>query len=273
MNQTIWTDPVLTALLTKIKSAHISELRAAVNNLETAAVNKSGDSMTGVLGFTNTDVAARRVDNSLSLDAKIQYGILNGKSGAFLCTNCYWDGINWLRYDVSAAAYIIDVSSNNGIRLRYAASGDNPISDFTMYKIWHEGNDGTGSSLDADMVDGKHAPSGSIVGTTDAQTLTSKTLTSPKVGTSILDVNGNEVFVLTATASAVNEVTVVNAAVGSGPTIRSSGNDTNIDFNIAAKGTGSVKIDGNKAWHRGNLSVGTTAPSNPAVGDLWVDTN
>jgi hypothetical protein len=42
---------------------------------------------------------------------------------------------------------------------------------------------------------------------TGTQTLTNKTLTAPKIGTSILDTNGNELFLLTATASAVNEIT------------------------------------------------------------------
>jgi hypothetical protein len=44
------------------------------------------------------------------------------------------------------------------------------------------------------------------------------------------------------TTSAVNYVNVTGAATGSGPTISAQGSDSNIDFNIAAKGTGSVKI-------------------------------
>ncbi len=41
---------------------------------------------------------------------------------------------------------------------------------------------------------------------TGTQTLTNKTLTAPKIGTSILDTSGNELLLLTATGSAVNEL-------------------------------------------------------------------
>lgn len=77
------------------------------------------------------------------------------------------------------------------------------------------------------------------------QTLTNKTLTSPKVGTSILDTNGNELAKITATGSAVNEFTVANAATGNGPTLSSTGGDSNIDLDLLAKGTGHVTVKGN----------------------------
>ena len=54
---------------------------------------------------------------------------------------------------------------------------------------------------------------------TGTQTLTNKTLTAPKIGTSILDTNGNELALLTATGSAVNEFTLANASTGNGPTL------------------------------------------------------
>ena len=77
------------------------------------------------------------------------------------------------------------------------------------------------------------------------QTLTNKTLTTPKIGTSILDTNGNELAKLTATGSAVNEFTVANAASNGSPTLSSTGGDTNIDLDLLAKGTGHVTIRGN----------------------------
>lgn len=79
------------------------------------------------------------------------------------------------------------------------------------------------------------------------QTLTNKTLTSPvittgKFGTSLNDTNGNELIVVTATASAVNEITLVNAATGNSPSLSSSGGDTNINLALSGKGTGSVLV-------------------------------
>jgi len=78
---------------------------------------------------------------------------------------------------------------------------------------------------------------------TGTQTLTNKTLTAPKIGTSILDTNGNELFKLTATSSAVNELTYANAATGNPPTFTASGSDTNIGVSIQPKGSGAVKLD------------------------------
>ena len=76
------------------------------------------------------------------------------------------------------------------------------------------------------------------------QTLTNKTLTSPKIGTSILDTNGNELFLLTATGSAVNQLTYANAATGNNPSFTASGDDSNISINLVPKGTGSVLQNG-----------------------------
>ncbi len=77
---------------------------------------------------------------------------------------------------------------------------------------------------------------------TGTQTLTNKTLTSPKIGTSILDTNGNELAKVTATSSAVNEFTIANAATGNDPTLSATGDDSNIDIAIKPKGTGETVV-------------------------------
>ena len=85
----------------------------------------------------------------------------------------------------------------------------------------------------------------SFITVSGTQTLTNKTLTSPKIGTSILDTNGNELSKVTATSSAVNEFTLANAATGNGPRLSVTGDDSNIDLDLLAKGTGHVTVRGN----------------------------
>ena len=84
-----------------------------------------------------------------------------------------------------------------------------------------------------------------VVTTTGTQTLTNKTLTAPKIGTSILDTNGLELALLTATSSAVNEITLANAATNNGPRISATGGDSNVDLDLLAKGTGHLTVRGN----------------------------
>jgi hypothetical protein len=115
---------------------------------------------------------------------------------------------------------------------------------------------------------------------TGTQTLTNKTLTSPvintatstspKIVTNILDSGGNELFVLTATGSAVNEFTIANATTGNNPSITASGGDTNIGLNLVPKGTGvlqgagsALKIAGLETmWVPASAMYGAT--TNPA---------
>jgi hypothetical protein len=85
-------------------------------------------------------------------------------------------------------------------------------------------------------------PAGDVT-LTGTQTLTNKTLTSPKIGTSILDTNGLQLALLTATSSAVNEITLANAATGNNPTISATGDDSNIGISFATKGTGVIKAE------------------------------
>jgi hypothetical protein len=60
----------------------------------------------------------------------------------------------------------------------------------------------------------------------------------------IADENGNEQIIFQTTGSAVNQFDITNAATGNPPSIKATGGDSNIDFNISAKGTGHVTVLG-----------------------------
>jgi hypothetical protein len=92
---------------------------------------------------------------------------------------------------------------------------------------------------------------------TGTQTLTNKTLTSPKIN-EILDTNGNEELKFTTTASAVNEITITNAATGTRPDLSVTGGDTNIGLSITTKGTGLVLFNDGAYNAEGTLTDGTT---------------
>jgi hypothetical protein len=56
------------------------------------------------------------------------------------------------------------------------------------------------------------------------------------------DENGNEQIKFATTASAVNEISVTNAATGNAPALTATGGDTNIDLSITPKGVGRVVL-------------------------------
>ena len=122
------------------------------------------------------------------------------------------------------------------VQFKYASgSGDTftfSATDKGDAVVFATANDGTNPDIYT-------LPAGTVT-LTGTQTLTNKTLTAPKIGTSILDTGGNELILLTATGSAVNEFTLANAASGAGPTLSSTG-ETNVDININPKGTGVLK--------------------------------
>ena len=67
-------------------------------------------------------------------------------------------------------------------------------------------------------------------------------ITTPNLITSLNDTNGNELIAVTATGSAVNEITVANAATGNAPSVVASGGDSNVSLKISGKGTSGVTL-------------------------------
>ena len=142
---------------------------------------------------------------------------------------------------------------------------------FTSGEILTAGNlngelDGILSTINGD-IDEANVDTSAIPTLTAVQTLTNKTLTSPKIGTNILDTNGNELITLTATGSAVNEVTLANAATGNAPTLTASGGDTNVDLALAGKGSGKVIVTGDLQISGNDLFMATNTSGHLLIGD------
>ncbi len=83
---------------------------------------------------------------------------------------------------------------------------------------------------------------GNTSGSGNFALVTSSVLTTPNV-TTILDANANPFIKSAATASAVDSVTVTNAATANpaSVTVGSSGTDTNVNLALNAKGSGTVQ--------------------------------
>ena len=123
----------------------------------------------------------------------------------------------------------------------------------------------TSTATELNLLDGV---TGVIVTEAGTQTLTNKTLTTPtitapKVGTSINDTSGNEVIKITATGSAVNELTIANGASTPGPTLSATGGGTDLNIIMTPKGTGSVEL--NKAAFSSSTITANGAASTAAT--------
>jgi hypothetical protein len=127
---------------------------------------------------------------------------------------------------------VYDNTTHSGDTLTFKVTGATgfALTEGVTYLCYHNGTDIINTGLGVGDV--------TLTGT---QTLTNKTLTSPKIGTSLLDVNGLQLALVTATGSAVNEFTIANAAAGAGPILSATGDESNVDINLNPKGTGVLK--------------------------------
>ena len=182
---------------------------------QTTTLSVSDGSTGAVLSHRMIEFTGSLSDNAvvtIPLDVQTFYFLRNSSSGAYTVQFKYVTG--------SGDSFTFS-TTDKGDQLVFASANDSTNPDIITLAFG-----------DGDVT------------TTGTQTLTNKTLTSPKIGTSILDTNGNELFKLTATSSAVNELTFANAATGNAPAFTASGGDSNININLVPKGTGVVQQNG-----------------------------
>lgn len=121
-----------------------------------------------------------------------------------------------------------------------------------------------------------------LVGNGTGATQWVTTLTSPSITTSLKDANNNTWIAASPTASAVNYVSVSNAATNNAPTIGSGGSDTNIDLNIISKGSGKVRENGSSMLDFRSTfsnfiqsgciwSIGSGLQGSMTAGSVWIN--
>lgn len=133
--------------------------------------------------------------------------------------------------------------------------------EFTQFSGAGTYQAGTGLSLTGNIFSINAATTADL---TTAQTLSNKTLTAPRFasGGEIDNADGNEIIKFPATvSSAVNEITISNAASGSAPTISASGDDTNISLGLSPKGTGVVSANGTLTVTGSAINLNGSTPS------------
>ena len=190
-------------------------------------------------GFTQQSIAGGAQTTTLSVSDGSTGAVLSHRMIEFTGT-ITGNQIVTIPLDVQTFYYLRNSTSGAyTVQFKYVSGSGDSFTFSATNKgdavVFATANDGTNPDI-------LTLPAGDVT-TGGTQTLTNKTLTSPIIGTSILDTNSNEVAKITATSSAVNEVTFVNAATGNNPSIDASGGDTNIGLALKTKGTGVIQAE------------------------------
>ena len=190
-------------------------------------------------GFTQQSIAGGAQNTDLSVSDGSTGAVLSHRMIEFTGTIT---GNQVVRIPIDVQTFYYLRNSTSGaytVQFKYITGSGDSFTFATTDKgdavVFATANDGTNPDI-------LTLPAGNVT-TAGTQTLTNKTLTSPIIGTSILDTNSNEVAKITATSSAVNEITFVNAATGNNPSIDASGGDTNIGIALKTKGSGVIQAE------------------------------
>lgn len=110
-----------------------------------------------------------------------------------------------------------------------------------------------------------------LVGKATTDTLTNKTLTSPKVTAyDGIYVGAVKILELGTWGTAVNYILLETSETGNGAVVASAGSDTNIDLALTAKGSGVVKADGVEvATISGTQTLTNKTITTPTASGVW----
>jgi hypothetical protein len=244
-------------------------------NMTVAGLLKAGSSATvltdaagKILSAALNTVAAAQI-NSTVLDSSVAYCADAGANDTYTCSltpapSSYATGARY-RFKANTAntgAATLNLNSLGAKTIKKAAGGvttdlsDNDIRAGQVVDVAYDGTNlqmqsglgnaasgGSPGGSDTQLQYNNASAFGGVTGaTSDGTNVTygsgNLRATSPRITTGVNDSNGNSEILFTATASAVNQFTVTNAATGGGPNLSATGSDTNIGISITPKGAG-----------------------------------
>jgi hypothetical protein len=219
---------------------------ASLDGSGTVPISQLPAAVIGALSYQGTWNASTNTPTlASSTGTKGYYYVVNVAGSTTLNGISDWQVGDWAVYNGSAWQKIDNtdaVTSVNGytgtvVLTQTDISGTVPTSRTITA--------GTGLTGGGDLSANRTFAIDSTVATlTGTQTLTNKTLTTPVIA-QINDANGNAELKFSAIASAVNQVTIENAATGNPVHISATGTDTNIGIHLAPKGaSGYINVQG-----------------------------
>jgi hypothetical protein len=189
----------------------------------------------------------------------------NGKDAVIKLTGTITTSVNVIIPDSVEKTYIIENATSGGFTVTVKTSSGTGVTwgatDKGIKMVYSDGTnivDTAFTKLSSD-----YTPTLSGILDTNGNDIVVDT------GGAVEDDSNNEYIKFAKTATAVNEITVTNAAASGTPNISATGDDTNIDLNLTPKGIGRVTFNGaGKIQH---IAEKVTTSATAATGTLNYD--
>jgi hypothetical protein len=202
-------------------AANTDKLRKATPNFAkyiTAGISGADTTipLSSVTGLPTDTAVELTIDGAIAASKEVVIGVVSGTN----LINCLrgQDGTSAQAHSINAAVTDWNTAHHWNDMINWALVAHN-----------QDGTLKSGLTLTSPTVSSPSVTGG---------TYSSPAITTPKIITSLNDTNANELLRVTATGSAVNDLTLANAATGAGPTLTATGDDANIFWKAAGKGTG-----------------------------------
>ncbi len=200
----------------------------------TAAVDATTDASAGkIVARDSTGAISANTVNVTRADgnaAMLNFNTASGQRSYLLANNSAWSVVVVAGANSSSYPNFSVRGDNNGLIYNAGKGGGDQL-------VWHAGNDGAGSGLDADLLDGLNSSSASTASTIVARDASS-------------NFSANTVTIKSISA---------NGSIGSSTQVLTS-NGTGIYWATPSAGSS-------------NAAVSDTAPSSPVNGSMWYDSS